>query len=138
MSLEQSSDHHYREVVDKYVNPNADYQMSTYDYVLRPSASPSSGAITITLPPVAEAKGRFYSILVRDADGTNTVTIADKDDSECWEADIVLNGKCDSELLYSDGLTWIRCAIVTRGVGTTTVAPTTLASTTLAPTTQIA
>jgi len=87
---------------------------------------------------VAEAKGRFYSIIARDADGTNTITIQDKDDSECWEADIVLNGKCDSELLYSDGLAWIRVASVTRGVGTTTIAPTTLATTTLAPTTQIA
>ena len=140
MGLEQKSEQHYREVVDKYVNPNANYEMSTRDYVVRPSADPDSGAITLTLPPVAEAKGRFYSIIARDADGTNTITIQDKDDSECWEADIVLNGKCDGELLYSDGLTWIRIASVTRGVGTTkaptSIAPTTIV-TTLAPTTAL-
>ena len=138
MGLEQNNEQQYREVVDKYVNPIVDYQMTTRDYVVRPAADPDSGPITLTLPPVAEAKGRFYSIIARDADGTNTITIQDKDDSECWEADIVLNGKCDSELLYSDGLAWIRAASVTRGVGTTTIAPTTLATTTLAPTTQIA
>lgn len=130
MGLEQNNEQHYRQVVDKYVNPVANYQMTTFDYVVRPSAVQGGGAIAITLPPVAEAKGRFYSIIARDADGTNTITIADKDDSECWEADIVLNGKCDGELLYSDGLTWIRCAIVTRGTGVTTVPPTTLAPTT--------
>jgi hypothetical protein len=135
MSLEQSSDHHYREVVDKYVNPVVNYQMTTYDYVVRPAAVQGGGPIIITLPPVAEAKGRFYSIIARDADDTNTITIADKNDSECWEADIVLNGKCDGELLYSDGLTWIRVASVTRGTGSTTVPPTTLAPTTLAVTT---
>ena len=126
MGLEQNNEQQYREVVDKYVNPNANYQMTTRDYVVRPSADGDSEDITITLPPVAEAKGRFYSILAREASLTNTITIADKDDSECWEADIVLNGKCDSELLYSDGLTWIRCASVTRG-SSTTIPPTTLA-----------
>jgi len=136
MGLEQNNEQQYREVVDKYVNPNADYQMTTRDYVVRPSAGPSTGAITLTLPPVAEAKGRFYSIIARDADGTNTITIADKNDSECWEADIALNGKCDSELLYSDGLAWVRVASVTRGVGTT-AAPTSVAPTSVAPTTAL-
>lgn len=106
MSLEQNNEQHYREVVDKYHNPNADYEMTTRDYVLRPSADPTSGPITITLPSVAEAKGRWYSIICRDADGTNTVTIQDADDSECWHNDIVFNGKCDRCLFYSDGLAW--------------------------------
>ena len=136
MGLEQNNEQHYREVVDKYVNPNANYQMTTRDYVVRPSADGDSGSITILLPPVAEAVGRFYSIIAREASLTNTITIADKDDSECWEADIVFNGKCDGELFYSDGLTWIRCATVTRGSSTTNV-PTTVAATTLAPTTAL-
>ena len=107
MSLEDRGAQHDKVVVDKYHNPNANYTMNTRDYVLRPSADEDSGAITVTLPPVAEAKGRFYSIIVRDADGTNTVTIADNnDDSECWVGDIVFNGPCDRVLLYSDGLAW--------------------------------
>lgn len=107
MSLEDRGAQHDKEVVDKYHNPNANYEMTTYDYVLRPSADGDSGPIAITLPPVAMAKGRWYSIIVRNADAVNTVTIQDKDDSECWVGDIVLNGKCDRCLLYSDGLAWI-------------------------------
>lgn len=162
MALEDRGAQHDKVVVDKYVNPNADYQMTTRDYVVRPSADGDSGAITITLPPVAEAKGRIYSILVRNADAVNTITIADKDDSECWGGDIVCNGKCDRVLAYSDGLAWMISATggwpgasTTWPPGTTpapttvapttadqsttaaptTAAPTTLAATTLAPTT---
>jgi len=144
MGLEQNNEQHYREVVDKFVDPNANYEMTTFDYVVRPSADGVSGAIIVTLPRVAEAKGRFYSIVCRGADGANTVTIQDRDDSECWLADIVFDGKCDKILLYSDGLCWhpLCCA----GIGTwpglattaapgTTQPPTTLAPTSLAPTT---
>jgi hypothetical protein len=111
MSLERLGEQHVG-VVDRYVNPSADYQLTTYDQQIRPAADAESGPITITLPPVAEAKGRFYSIVVRDADAVNTVTIEDKDDSECWIGDIVLNGKCDRVLLYSDGLCWIPVAVI--------------------------
>lgn len=154
MSLEKYTGHHDREVVDKYVNPNADYEMTTYDYVVRPSADPVSGPITITLPRVAEAKGRFYGIVCRNADPVNTVTVQDRDDSECWINDLVFNGKCDRCMFYSDGLIWWAfCsggwpqAATTFPPGTTeaptTAAPTseaptqsTAAPTTVAPTTQ--
>lgn len=141
MSVEQNPEHHHREQVDKFIDPNADYEMSTFDYVVRPSADIFSGAITLTLPRVAEAKGRFYSIICRNADPANTVTIEDRDDSECWPNDIVLNGKCDRLLLYSDGLAWMPAftggfpqASTTYPPGTTQP-PTTLAPTTLPPTT---
>lgn len=139
MGLEQNNEQHYREVVDKYIDPNADVQMTTRDYVVRPSADGDSGPITLTLPPVADAKGRFYSIITRNADVVNTVTIQDLDDSECWVGDIVHNGKCDRSLLYSDGLAWIPLLspgewpgeVSTPAPGTTptptTVAPTTAA-----------
>lgn len=141
MGLEQNNEQHYREVVDKYVDPNATIQMSTRDYVVRPSADALSGAIVLTLPPVAEAKGRFYSIICRNADPANTVTITDNDDSECWPNDIVMNGKCDRLLLYSDGLAWMPAftggfpqASTTYPPGTTQP-PSTLPPTTLPPTT---
>lgn len=107
MGLEHDNEQHYREVVDKYHNPNADYEMSQRDYVLRPYANPASGPITITLPPVAEARGRWYTIVARDADNVNTITIQDRDDSECWQGDYVFDAKCDYALFYSDGLIWI-------------------------------
>lgn len=142
MSLEDKGSQHQREVVDKFVNPIVDYEMSTYDYVVRPSADGDSGAITITLPRVTEAKGRFYSIIARNADGTNTITIADRDDSECWGGDIILDGKCDRCLLYSDGLAWHALAnpgewpgVATTAAPGTSEPPSTAAPTTTAPTT---
>jgi len=130
--LEDRFAQHDKEVVDKYVNPNAAYQMSTRDYVVRPSADGDSGPWALTLPPVAEAKGRFYSIICRNADAVNTITVKDRDDSECWPGDVVLNGKCDKLLAYSDGLAWFVAASITTFVGTTgtptTVAPTTVAA----------
>jgi len=137
MALEDRGAQHDKVVVDKYHDPQADYEMSSRDYVLRPLATPGTGAITINLPPVAEAKGRFYSIIARQADAVNTITVADLDDSECWGGDIVLNAKCDQLLMYSDGLAWIS---VGQGVnswpGSSTTRPpgTSQAPTTLAPT----
>ena len=134
--LEDRFAQHDKEVVDKFHNPNADYEMTVRDYVLRPEADADSGPITVNLPPVAEAKGRFYSIICRNADPVNTVTIADLDDSECWLGDIVMNGKCDGGLFYSDGLAWIPCNLPGGWPGlNTTPPPGTVAPTTLAPTT---
>jgi len=107
--LEDRFAQHDKEIVDKFIDPNGNIQMSTYDYVVRPSADAVSGPITVTLPPVSEAKGRWYSIIAREADAVNTITIQDKDDSECWLGDIELNDKCDRILAYSDGLAWNIC-----------------------------
>ena len=105
MGLEQNNEQHYRQVVDKYHDPAADYAMTVRDYVLRPTVA--AAAITITLPLVSEAKGRFYSI---KAAGNVTallpITIQDNDDSESWDGDITLVDPGDSLLLYSDGLMW--------------------------------
>lgn len=138
MGLEDRGSEHQREVVDKYANPEADYQMTTRDYVVRPGADGDTGPITLTLPPVTDAKGRWYSIIARNADAVNTITITDKNDSECWIGDIVMNGKCDRALLYSDGLAWIPGWSVGQWPGISTTAPPgTATPTTSAPTTAI-
>jgi hypothetical protein len=120
MALEDRGAQHDKVIVDKYVNPAADYQMTTRDYVVRPSADVFSGPWTLTLPPVAEAKGRFYSIICRNADAVNVITVADRDDSECWPGDFALNGKCDRALMYSDGLAWHTLGSDLTFLGTTT------------------
>ncbi len=104
--LEDRFAQHDKEFVDKYHNPNADYIMSQRDYTMRPFADGDSGPITITLPPVSEAKGRWYTIVARDADAVNTITVTDRDDSECWQGDYILDAKCDWIRAYSDGLCW--------------------------------
>ena len=112
MSLEDKGAQHDKVVVDKYIDPNASVIMTTRDYVVRPYANAITGPMVVVLPPVADAKGRFYSILIREADIANTVTITDRDDSECWN-DIILNSKCDRLLMYSDGLVWHPLAAIT-------------------------
>ena len=123
--LEPKVDSH-APVVDSYHNPMANYVMTNYDYVLRTLANGTTHAFTITLPPVAEAKGRFYSIVARACSALNSITIEDNNnDSECWAGDIVLNGKCDRALLYSDGLCWHVLSVLTFS---DTTAPTTAAA----------
>ena len=143
MALELNFHQQHREIPDKYVDPNADYEMSEFDYVVRPS-SHLAGPITITLPPVAKARGRWYSIVCRAAGAVNTVTVQDQDDSECWPGDVTMNAKCDAVLAYSDGLKWfvlgLPCPSLTTtgppGTATaTSAAPTTAAASTAAPTT---
>ncbi len=112
-------------VMGKFAVVAEDYQMTIRDRVVRADADPDSGAFTITLPPVDEAAGYLFTIVARDADGTNTVTVEDhEDDSECWKGDITLNGPCDECALYSDGLKWYRLALDQSFTGTT-AAPTT-------------
>lgn len=143
MSLEDRGAQHDKVIVDKYHDPAVAYTMVTGDYVLRPSANGVSGPIIITLPPVAEAKGRFYSICARNADAVNIITIEDNnDDSECWLGDIIFNGKCDRVLMYSDGLMWIAIGemaswpgLATTAAPGTTPSPTTAAASTSGATT---
>ena len=130
--LEDKARQHDQQVVDKFHDPAINYTMTTRDYVMRPRAVGGGGDITITLPPVAEAKGRFYSIVARDADGTNTIIITDQNDSECWKADVILMAPCDGALFYSDGLRWFALPEFwpetphTRAPDATTLSPTTL------------
>ena len=107
--LGDRSAQHDKVTVDKYHDPAANYVMTTRDYVVRPRANADTGPITVILPPVAEAKGRFYSILTREADWINSVTITHDGDSECWGDDIVCYDSCEPTLWYSDGLYWHMC-----------------------------
>ena len=70
----------------------------------------TAGAMTITLPPVAEAKGlEFAIILVTDG---GDLTIQDQDDSYNW-SDLTCDDALDGFLLKSDGKTWWQLAAIT-------------------------
>ena len=108
--LEDRFAQHDKEIVDKFHDPVGSYTMTVRDYVVRPHANAETGPVIITLPPVAQARGRFYSILVREADLVNSVTITDNNsDSECWDGDVVYYEGCAPTLWYSDGLYWHLC-----------------------------
>ena len=104
MTLERYGEQHGMAVVDKYHDPTADYSMTTRDYVVRPSTS--AAAITITLPPVALAKGRTYTVVARAASSAFPITIQDNSDSEGWGYNVVLSSAGESKTFYSDGLKW--------------------------------
>ena len=108
--LESRSKHH-EQGQDKYVVPLASYSMTTRDYIVRPDAT--AGAMTITLPPVGECKGRFYSIFAYYATNTNTITIRPftstgfaGGDAEGWAGNLVLNEMGRGATFYSDGRKW--------------------------------
>ena len=73
----------------------------------------TSNVGTVVLPPVAEARGKLYSIIDigpagAGSAGTNTVTLTDNNDDShdaSW-GDISINADLDRALLYSDGIAW--------------------------------
>lgn len=105
MSLDQWPEHVHREIVDKFVDPAVSYQMTTRDFIVRPSAA---APITITLPPVGESAGRIFTIMPRLASPTNTITIASKGDSEGWKGNVVINTAGTKLLFFSDGAAWFQ------------------------------
>lgn len=113
MALERLGAQHGMAVVDKYVQPIlATYQMTTRDYVVRPDPVLGATAILVSLPPVALAKGRYYSIMAKDATNALNVTVQDFQsdggvgDSESWQANVVFNEAGRGAVFYSDGQHW--------------------------------
>lgn len=76
------------------------------EQTVRCKADGTSGAFTITLPGVSEAAGISFSIYAQTADGTNTVTVEDQNESEGW-SDVVLNSNDQGVVVTSDGIRWI-------------------------------
>ena len=89
----------------------ADVALEVFQHTVRVNASDHTGDITVTLPNVTEANGKTYSILARDADNVNEVTIEDQNDSEYWGGDYVLNAPGEYIMVRSDGLKW--CVVCT-------------------------
>jgi len=133
--LEDKHDSHVN-VVDKYTDTTATYYMTVRDYIVRVTVG-GGGAYVIYLPPVAEAKGRFYSILARSVGPMGAVWITHRSDSECWQGSLSLNSKCDGVLMYSDGLLWTVVSEHGSVPQLSTEAPTTAEPTTLAPSTGV-
>ena len=92
------------------------YSMAVRDFVI--VGDTSGGAFTVTLPPVAEARGKIYTVktsAVHAAGGAGlNLTITDHaatnmvSDSRHWLGDIILSGIGQSAVLFSDGEEWHR------------------------------
>jgi len=90
------------------VRKTATASLTLYEQVVL--CDTTAGAITITLPGVAEAAGLIFSIALETDGGTN-VTIQDRDESYGW-SDLTLADAADKYLLYSDGHSWWTLASV--------------------------
>lgn len=95
------------QVADKgKVVDNADATLSVHEQHI--TVKSDTAAVTITLPGVAEAIGKTFSILALDG-LANNVTIEDAGDSIQW-TDVVIAGTNGAALIYSDGRTWYAIA----------------------------
>jgi len=92
--------------VEKIVRTDADAAetLQVYEQVVLIDTDTNDGTFTLTLPPVAEAAGKFYAIHLIDDGGD--VTVQDQDDSYDWGGDYTLDADADGVLLFSDGLKW--------------------------------
>ena len=97
------------QVRDKINHITAEDYLTIYDQLTH--ADTTDGAMTVYLPPVAQAMGKLYSIaLITDG---GDLTIADLDDSRNWEGDYTLNDAGEHKLFYSDGEKWYNVAAYT-------------------------
>jgi len=62
-----------------------------------------SGAVAVTLPPVADCAGCLFAITCLDDSDTNNVTVQDQDDSLDWADQVIDNASGGSVLLFCDG-----------------------------------
>ena len=81
---------------------NDDLTMDIDDLVVRATVS-TTGQKTITLPSVAEAAGRFYSIAGVSV-ATGTLVVQDKGDDAAFSDESITSGLFT--LWYSDGYKW--------------------------------
>jgi len=80
------------------------YAMSVYELVVR-IILVSTNAMAVTLPSVAEAKGKLYSICITTV-GSATATIVAKG-TDCGHlGTITLTDDEDGVILFSDGRNW--------------------------------
>ena len=111
MTLESKTGRlHADQVIAKVLYPEATVSLTVNDQVVRASTvSGGGGAFTITLPSVAEAKGRIYSLYMVARNSTEDITIQDLGDDAGF-SDVTFNLAADQVTLYSDGFQWLTIA----------------------------
>lgn len=85
----------------KYVGAAATLKVTDQTVVLT-----VTGAYTVTLPEVAEARGRMYSFTQSPGvTGTGDITITDAGDDASF-TDVIIDAENEKATLYSDGVHW--------------------------------
>jgi len=89
---------------DRFDSIAASAVMGVSDNVLHVTGF--AGAVTVTLPHVAQAAGQFYAIKILDDSSVNAITISDQGDSRSWTDLSNSDAAGGSVLLFSDGEQW--------------------------------
>lgn len=94
------------DVTSADVTANVSRTLTVYEQVVY-CVTGDTYTVTITLPPVSEARGKFYCVKLITDDGQN-VTVQDQDDSYDWAAtgDLTLSSVTDFGIFFSDGHKW--------------------------------
>ncbi|MBT7082506.1 MAG: hypothetical protein HN929_13775 [Chloroflexi bacterium] len=90
------------QVRDKYEFATTTLVMDVYDQCVE--CDSTDGAFTVTLPNVALASGKIYTILLITDNGD--ITIEDNDESKHWGGDYTLDDAGDGYAFYSNGRKW--------------------------------
>ena len=88
-----------------FVDASDETHVMTVDEQVVRIAGYALGALTVTLPSVAEAKGLTYSIRLVSQPGSEVITIQDKNGDAAF-GDLTLTDDEDGYLLWSDGRNW--------------------------------
>lgn len=83
------------------------HEMSVHEHVIW-CVTNDTEPITVSLPPVSEARGMIYAIYVK-ARSVDNVTVTDRDD-DAGLSDITLDATAEYTLLLSDGFYWYEIA----------------------------
>lgn len=106
MSLRSSMDRLDEEQLrqeDFFVTKTATCTLKPYERLVFIDSSGGATAVTITLPPVAEMRGKLL-VLYASAEPSGTITIAAADSVDFSAP--TFDGVDDGQLLYSDGIHW--------------------------------
>lgn len=111
-------------IADKFLAVTAAVTMEVYQQIVEVVMGAS--AYALTLPPVAQAIGRHYTIYVKTNATPSVLTIQDQDESTGW-TDIQLAVAGANVILFSDGKIWYKMVVedgaqlVTLAEGTTAI-----------------
>ena len=82
------------------------YTIAVDDQVVHVTTTADEGNITLTLPSVAMAAGKIYTIMLITLGDDEVISIVDNDDSVDWSDITDMDAANDSVCLYSDGYKW--------------------------------
>ena len=102
MTLESSQDRVQREQLrdEKFVTKLVTATLKPYELFV--NIDSSAGAMTITMAPVAEMRGKFVTLYVTAVTGGITIAAGDSVDFSAP----TFNGADDGCVFYSDGIHW--------------------------------